>query len=384
MDLDRNTYIIFIDTVANSIVIGITIMGLQYLFAGKVPDYMISMFTLFYWAINLIATPIWSMASDHTGKRKIFIIISLGFTGLVTMMFAYVSIYIEAVILQILLALFASAYGPIALALLTWGYPKDELGKRSSLFNLSRSTGFLISGYLAALVIYFLGLREIFIVTALITFFGMFVSLFIIDRGNSNGKLTARALFKLPGKDFIKNYNAHYVFIATALRHAMIMGLNSIIFLYYVKQNVDIALLSALSSFNTLVQVITMMPLGHLADKIGRKPLYSAGMLLSSLIPIWFIFARDPVSIGLSFAYIGISFSILISGLTPFFKDIAPEGREGESLSFLQTSRAIGSIIGPIVVSLAIYLFDYTIMFVSLSLLSFIGFLISLKGKETL
>jgi len=142
-------------------------------------------------------------------------------------------------------------------------------------------------------------------------------------------------------------------------------------------------LLGTISSFNTLVQVILMYPLGALSDKIGRKPLYLTGFTLSAIVPIAFILSSDPLSFSLSFVLIGFSFSSLISGVTPFLKDIAPEGREGEALSFLNISRSIGSIIGPVLAGILVTIGSYEIMFETMTVITVIATILALFTKET-
>ena len=74
----------------------------------------------------------------------------------------------------------------------------------------------------------------------------------------------------------------------------------------------------------------------------------------------------------------------MISGVTPFIKDIAPEGKEGEALSFLNITRGIGFIAGPIVAGILVEFIGYAAMFLAMSLISFVGAVFSLLGKETL
>lgn len=385
--MDRNTVIIIVDTVANGIMLGINIMGLQFLFAGRVSDLEIAMFAVYFWAVQLFASPMWGSLSDVLGNRKQVLLITVLATSLINYLYFMFPSYLSIVVLQMILAFFVSAYTPVALALFTAGKKSEELGRRSSLFNLSRSIGFLLSGYLGAFVLYFYSDRFLFVASSIVVFASFLISLALDEPYNGNAKKFSEGIkkvFRMPGEGFIKNGNGHFVFIATALRHASVMGLFSLVFTYLTNIGMDKAVISAVSSFNTLVQVLTMYLFGYLADKIGRKPLYTIGILLSAFTPLAFIYATNPLNASIAFAYIGISYSVMISGLTPYFKEIAPKGREGEALSFLQTSRAIGNIIGPPVAGLAATYADYKTMFLTLTLIGLLGFIVSLKGKETL
>ncbi len=385
--LERNTIIIIYDTIANAILLGINIMGVQFIFTGKVSEFYIALLTVFFWIVQLFASPLWGALSDITGNRKQILSLTVLATSLIEILYFYFPNYWTIAILQIILSFFISAYTPVALAIFTAGKKQEELGRRASLFNFARSLGFLFSGYVGAIVIYLYSDRAMFIAASMIVFTSFLVSLAIIEPPNCKAeKFTQgiKKILRLPGEGFIKNGNGHVVFIAASLRHTTVMGLFSLLFTYLTSIGFEKSILSAISSFNTLVQVVTMYAFGYLADKIGRKPLYTSGILLSAFIPIAFIYANDAITASLAFSYIGISYALMISGLTPYFKDIAPEGREGEALSFLQTSRAVGNIIGPITAGAIASTYGYQTMFLVLTAIGLIGFIFSLLGKETL
>jgi len=188
---------------------------------------------------------------------------------------------------------------------------------------------------------------------------------------------------KIPGRDFIGKNRGYFLVIALSLRHINLMGLFSLIYVYMWRKGIPDYLIGSISSFNTITQVALMYPFGALSDRIGRKPMYMLGFILSIFVPISFIYASDPLTFSLAFILVGFSFSTLIAGAAPFLKEIAPKGREAEALSFLDISRSIGSIVGPIIVGILVTFGSYELMFEVLALLTMIATAFAYLTRDT-
>jgi len=378
-------------TLANATVlvytgVGIIPLALQVIFLGRVSDFQIALFSTIYWLASFLFSPIWGILSDVTKKRKMLLLLSLILSSFIVFLHAIYIEYYHILALRFLFGVFMAAYLPIALSILLEETDKVEAGKKSSLFNVSRAMGFLASGYVASIILYTIGSIELFIVSS-----SMIISstIFIIMlKCDGSRKLDAineiRAKLKLPGTGFIKRNRGHLLIIALTLRHTTIMGLFSLLFVYMLRKGIPDYLLGTISSLNNLTQIMLMYPMGYLSDNVGRKPMYLIGLFLSAVVPIALIYANDFLTFSLIFILIGISFSTLIAGVTPFLKDIAPSGKEAESMSFLSISRGFGSIVGPIIVGLLVSFTSYEIMYVILSAITMISFAIALLTEETL
>ncbi|MGQ4892466.1 MAG: MFS transporter [Candidatus Njordarchaeia archaeon] len=385
--MDKDSIIILVSNTSVTIMTGIVLMALQFMFIDKISDLYIALLPVFFWSVNIIASPFWGSFSDVSHNRKWILEFTLLGAGTIIFLHAIFTAYWNIVILRILSALFVAAFIPLSLAIFTQGKPKEELGRRASLFNLSRSLGFFLSGYVASLTLLFFTTRWLFVVSSILVFLASGLVLFLNEPKRSNSisfKKSLRDSLHIPGRGFIRKNNSHYVIFGLSLRHIGIMGMFSLLFVYLTRLGIENYVSSALSSFNTLAQMLTMYFFGYLADKIGRKKVYVIGFFGSSLVPLLFLLSRGLIEISLSFIFLGVSFSLMISGVTPFIKDIAPEGKEGEALSFLNITRGIGFIAGPIVAGILVEFIGYAAMFLAMSLISFVGAVFSLLGKETL
>ncbi len=379
--MERKDASIVISTILFYNTVGTISIALQLLFAGRVSDFLIALLTSVYWLLLLIFSVIWSFLADNLGRRKEILCLTNLSMGVVILAFLLFQDYTSAFIIRALMGIFSGAYLPIALAILLDDTPKEKLGRKSSLFNISRSLGFLFSSYMTTILLLIFDVQSLFIFSSLaVSTTALLISLIKTSRK----KEVRRIELKVPGKGFIRNNNAHLLVIALTLRHINIMGIISLIFVYMISKGIPDYLVGFISSFNLLMQIVLMYPFGYLADKVGRKPIFLLGFLFSIIVPLAFYSAENVWEFSISFALIGISFSALISGTSPFLRDIAPPGRESEALSFLNVARGIGSVIGPMLVGYVATYFGYNTMFIVISIISTIGFILSLFVKETL
>ena len=384
--MDKNTVILSITTTLFTLTIGLATIGLQFFFYGKVSDFYIAILSSFYWVTSIAISPFWGALSDVLGDRRNILIITAIGSGIILYLHTIFTNYWQIVFLRVLTALFASSYLPVSLALLTENVEKSKLGRLTSTYNFSRALGFFISGYIVSFIVYIFTDIWIFGFASL---FMLISSLFLLMINKNKKRRVGiqkgiHKAIKIPGRGYLKNKRGYILVIALALRHIGLMGMYSIIFIYLTRVGIPKWVSSAISSFNTLTQMITMYFFGYIADKIGRKKVFTTGFFLSSLVPISFMISNSIMLYSLSFVLLGISFAALISGVTPFLREISPEGKEAEALSFLNIARGIGFIIGPIIAGILVSKYSYGAMFLSMFSISFTGALLSLLVEETL
>ncbi len=391
--MNNNMKLILIATALYTTTINFSIFAIQFYFKDKVSDFEIAFLSSVFWFVAFFASPLWGIISDLFRTRKKVLTLTLLFGGVAYALHYYHNDYQLIVAWRLLAGLFLSAFLPVTIAYITEGSKKTEVGKVTARFNTARSLGFFLSGFLITFILYFLDALSLFLLGSIALLIASLLIFFTREEQKNflkEEKKLEQSLKKqlstlIPRKDFIRKNNAVLLVIALGLRHVGIMGMFSLIFVYLsTRGDMPTEWLSAYSSINTLLQIITMNYFGNLADKIGRKKVFVPGFFLSALVPLIFLFPPNAVTTLLAFSVLGISFSAMISGITPFLKDIAPPGKEAESLSFLNVGRAIGFIIGPIIAGLIAQYFGYTIMFIAQGVIVLFATLLSMKAIETL
>lgn len=366
--------------------VGIVALALQLLFIDVVSDFFIAILPSIYWTAVLVFSPLWGMIADSTGAKKEILIFNVIISSIIIFFHAIFPYYTTIVIFRFLLGFFLSSFLPVSLSVLLEGVSREEMGKKTSIFTSSRAFGFLVSGYVASFILYFFDVKHLFMFASLFFVSAISFILMLKDTREERSKKSVRehiGILKIPGRDFIGRNRGYLLVIALSLRHINLMGLFSLIYVYMWRKGIPDYLIGSISSFNTITQVALMYPFGALSDKIGRKPMYMLGFILSIFVPISFIYASDPLTFSLAFILVGFSFSTLIAGAAPFLKEIAPKGREAEALSFLDISRSIGSIVGPIIVGILVTFGSYELMFEVLALLTMIATAFAYLTRDT-
>ncbi len=87
---------------------------------------------------------------------------------------------------------------------------------------------------------------------------------------------------------------------------------------------------------------------GLYSDRIGRKPIVMASVVLTSLLRALWYFAHSPWTL----LGLGVAAGVLGAGVVAgqaIVASVAPRHRMGEAMGFLQTSMTVGFLIGPVV-----------------------------------
>ncbi|MFW9846815.1 MAG: MFS transporter [Candidatus Thorarchaeota archaeon] len=102
--------------------------------------------------------------------------------------------------------------------------------------------------------------------------------------------------------------------------------------------NFEIAIASVVMTATT---VVFTMPMGHLSDKIGRKPLIIVGRGLLFSVPILYAFAANVYVIYFANALAGFSVASSFNSITAYIYDVAPEEERGSHLAVFNTLSGI-------------------------------------------
>ncbi|MCD6492039.1 MAG: MFS transporter, partial [Candidatus Korarchaeota archaeon] len=219
--MDRTIALVSIATLFNAVWANTVVIALQIMFSEQVPDFYIAMFSTAFWTVILFTSPIWGSISDACGERKKFLQYSTGILIPLTVLYILTTNYWEILLLRITTAVFSSAFGPLALAVITDVTPSEELGKKTSIYNTSNSIGFFISSQVISLILLYFEFYYLFILASIATLI-MFISVSFIEKKQikCESKPIIQSIkdsLRIPGADFLKTNNGHYLTLALIL-----------------------------------------------------------------------------------------------------------------------------------------------------------------------
>ncbi len=130
----------------------------------------------------------------------------------------------------------------------------------------------------------------------------------------------------------------------------------------------------AISTF-LLVEMLSRVPMGHLSDKVGRKPVLLFALCVAALVPVTIPLAmRVEPHLVVSLRLVdGLAFGALWPAALAAIADLCPPERRAQGMGVFYLAYAIGVAIGPAIGSLALQLNWFEATFFTASFLLLAG-----------
>jgi MFS family permease len=102
------------------------------------------------------------------------------------------------------------------------------------------------------------------------------------------------------------------------------------------------------TTVTSLVSVLTRIPTGHLADRLGRRRFMFAGAICFFLAPVIYMVSRGMPVLLLGRVVQGLGLAVFTTAFQALVADLAPAERRGETLGLAGASVSIAFIAGPL------------------------------------
>ena len=155
------------------------------------------------------------------------------------------------------------------------------------------------------------------------------------------------------------NFNVVYFLITISLSlFVSIETINPILPLYITQKGATVLQLGVIISLLSFTGMITKIPLGILAEKIGKWPMVPLALLGQSVTLLLYSIAPSPEW----FYPIRIFHALIVSAYAPtaisLVADSAPKGKEGDIMGRFLTSFGMSGMFGPFFCSFLLNFFD--------------------------
>jgi MFS family permease len=111
------------------------------------------------------------------------------------------------------------------------------------------------------------------------------------------------------------------------------------------------SLLGTILTLSAVANFLPLLPAGTLSDKVGRKVFMLASLLLSAGIIVLLPFTNDALSFTALMVALGFALG-LTGSIGAWVTDVAPPAQLGTAMGVFRTVGDIGSLLGPIVLTL--------------------------------
>jgi len=308
--------------------------------------------------VTSILQPVMGSIVDRVGRRKLSIQVGLVLMGAATLSFALAHQFTSLLILRMLQGIGVALTVPASLAIMTTASEKETRGGSMGIFSSMRIIGFaagpLLGGYLvdrfSFSVAFLAGSVAIFIGVVLVQ---MWIKETPLDLSEQQAKPFKPVDLSILTPSL---FGVSFATFAMAVTIAIMVTLET-----QFNQRLSIAATAFSIAFSALLvsRLLFQIPLGRWSDRIGRKPLIVAGLLL--LIPptaMLGLVTSLPQLIALRLVQ-GIGSAAVAAPAFALAGDTAPPGSEGRQMSFVTMGFLLGSAVGPLLAGvLAIWSFQ--------------------------
>lgn len=334
----------------------------------------ISLLTSFMWMGMLIGPGVWGSLADRYSKRLLIGIILVAgavTTGSLGILLPVVGVLAVAFFRVVMV----TGVTPITLSIISTHSTTARRARNLSYLTSSQSLGSALGSIFAGFLLAAVGFRYGFIALAGLPLIAiLLIPLVPAARGTNH--------VHSPRVRLIKHNRLGGLYIGGILRQMGTTGSASLIFVYMASLGIPAGAMGTVNAVGPTVSILGMLAFGRLADRVGRRAVFCLGFGLSAIVPLVFAAAHSAAVMACGYLALGISFSSLYTGSTAYIGDRIPMENQGAMLGLFDSSRGLGGVIGPVVAGAIAAATGFTGMFIAMSVIAALGFILVLFGTR--
>ncbi|AHJ75060.1 multidrug efflux MFS transporter [Kosakonia sacchari] len=301
--------------------------------------------------VSAIVSPMWGSLADRKGRKLMLLRASLGM-AIAILLQAFATNVWQLLILRGVMGL-TSGYIPNAMALVASQVPRERSGWALSTLSTAQISGViggpLMGGFLADHV----GLRMVFLITAILLIVSFLVTLFLIKEGvrptvKKGDRLSGKAVFStLPYPALVIS-----LFITTMVIQLCNASIGPILALFIQSlspHTTNIAFLSGLIAAVPGVSALISAPrLGKLGDRIGTSRILMATMAVAVVLFFAMSFVTSPLQLGILRFMLGFADGAMLPAVQTLLLKYSSDQVTGRIFGYNQSFMYLGNVAGPL------------------------------------
>lgn len=302
--------------------------------------------------VSAIVSPMWGSLADRKGRKLMLLRASLGM-AIAILLQAFATNVWQLFFLRAVMGL-TSGYIPNAMALVASQVPRERSGWALSTLSTAQISGViggpLLGGFLADHV----GLRAVFIITAILLVISFLVTLFLIKEGgrpviSKSERLSGKAVFaSLPYPGLVIS-----LFVTTMVIQLCNGSVGPILALFIKSMEPDsnnIAFLSGMIAAVPGVSALISAPrLGKLGDRIGTARILMATLIFAVALFFAMSFVTSPLQLGVLRFLLGFADGAMLPAVQTLLVKYSSDQVTGRIFGYNQSFMYLGNVAGPLI-----------------------------------
>ncbi|EMR0566263.1 multidrug efflux MFS transporter [Enterobacter roggenkampii] len=302
--------------------------------------------------VSAIVSPMWGSLADRKGRKLMLLRASLGM-AIAILLQAFATNVWQLFFLRAVMGL-TSGYIPNAMALVASQVPRERSGWALSTLPTAQISGViggpLLGGFLADHV----GLRAVFIITAVLLVVSFLVTLFLIKEGgrpviSKSERLSGKAVFaSLPYPGLMIS-----LFVTTMVIQLCNGSVGPILALFIKSmepESTNIAFLSGMIAAVPGVSALISAPrLGKLGDRIGTARILMATLIFAVVLFFAMSFVTSPLQLGVLRFLLGFADGAMLPAVQTLLVKYSSDQVTGRIFGYNQSFMYLGNVAGPLI-----------------------------------
>ncbi len=301
--------------------------------------------------VSAIVSPMWGSLADRKGRKLMLLRASLGM-AIAILLQAFATNVWQLFFLRAIMGL-TSGYIPNAMALVASQVPRERSGWALSTLSTAQISGVICGPLMGGFLADHLGLRTVFLVTALLLMISFLVTLLLIKEGvrpagSKAQRLSGKAVFaSLPYPGLVIS-----LFITTMVIQLCNGSISPILALFIKAlspQSDNIAFLSGMIAAVPGVSALLSAPrLGKLGDRIGTARVLMATLIFAVALFFAMSFVTSPTQLAVLRFLLGFADGAMLPAVQTLLVKYSSDQVTGRIFGYNQSFMYLGNVLGPL------------------------------------
>ncbi|HHS7462856.1 TPA: multidrug efflux MFS transporter [Salmonella enterica] len=301
--------------------------------------------------ISAIVSPMWGSLADRKGRKLMLLRASLGM-AIAIFLQAFATHVWQLFLLRGIMGL-TSGYIPNAMALVASQVPRERSGWALSTLSTAQISGVIGGPLMGGFVADHIGLRAVFLITAMLMVVSFLVTLFLIKEGarpviKKSERLSGKAVFaSLPYPALV--ISLFFTTMVIQLCNGSISPILALFIKSMMPDSNNLAFLSGLiASVPGISALISAPRLGKLGDRIGTERILMSTLICAVLLFFAMSWVTTPFQLGLLRFLLGFADGAMLPAVQTLLVKYSSDQITGRIFGYNQSFMYLGNVVGPL------------------------------------